>query len=495
MIDKRQIGRNAIVAVLQIVVNGVILFFLYRFFIKTIGAEQFGIWALVMAFTSFASATNLGFADTTVKFVAANMANNDHERTDLVIQTSVISMAVISGLVMLAIFPLVLWIIQYFVSGNALSFARLLLPYSFFSFWLMLVAGVFLSGLDGFKRTDIRGLLLITSNLTNLILCVLLVPKYGLLGIALSALISNACALVSSWLAIKKIEPSLPIFPYVWQRDLCRSLIAYALKFQVTSIAIIFFLPLTKALLGKYGSLSMLTYFEMSNRMILQFRSLLVSAYQVLVPVISEYKETKPELMSLVYGKAYELIFFLSIPVFAILIISVPLLSLIWIGYVENTFVLISKVLAFAWLISTLATPAYVFSLGSGSLKWNISGHIIIALLTGLGGYVLGCFFGGNGVLVSTFIAISFGNLVISVPVHLNNGLRIRDYVPKGSLHILIIVAACLVITQAPILGYCKLCPPFLIHMISISSCAVIIVVAALHPMCRRLFAWIKTCL
>lgn len=47
-----QVLKNAMMAVLQTLVMGAILFFLYRYLLRTIGVEQLGLWSLVLASTS-----------------------------------------------------------------------------------------------------------------------------------------------------------------------------------------------------------------------------------------------------------------------------------------------------------------------------------------------------------------------------------------------------------------------------------------------------------
>jgi hypothetical protein len=48
--------------------------------------------------------------------------------------------------------------------------------------------------------------------------------------------------------------------------------------------------PVIKALLVKFGGLSPVAYYEMAQRMVMQFRSLLVSAAQVMVPMVANSK-------------------------------------------------------------------------------------------------------------------------------------------------------------------------------------------------------------
>ena len=77
------------------------------------------------------------------------------------------------------------------------------------------------------------------------------------------------------------------------------------------------FEPVTKGLLSRYGGLAMVGYYEMASRMVLQFRIMIVSANQVLVPVIAALQETAPDRIRTIYRESYRLIVYLSVPLFA----------------------------------------------------------------------------------------------------------------------------------------------------------------------------------
>ncbi len=479
-------------AILQILVNGIILFFLYRFFIKTIGAEQFGIWALVMAFTSFASVANLGFAGSVVKFVAQSQANDDKERTSLIIQTSAISIAVISGALMMFLFPVVSWSMKYFVGSSSLPMAILLLPYSFAALWLMMIGGIFLSALDGYKRTDIRGLIMIGVSASNLTLCVLLVPKFGLIGVAYSIICSNCLALMSGWVMIKRSNPQLPFLPFIWRKNIFKEIIGYATKFQIVTLAVMFFEPVTKALLSKFGGLSIVAYYEMASRLVLQLRALIVSAYHVLIPVFSEYREKSLAEIPKIYLKSYELIYYLALPVFGLLIIWLVPISDVWIGYTESTFIAIANILATIWCFNTLAAPAYTASLGLGELKWNLAGHILTAVLNVMFGYVGGLMWGALGVLVGASVALITGSILISVPFHFNSGLKLRSYFPKEGRYLTGCLLIALLINQLAMSNYLMITGHYMNIYIPIILTLAIVLLAVVHPMRRHLQEWLK---
>ena len=61
----------------QVVVSSVILFFLYRYLLNTIGVAKLGVWSVVMAAASASRMSELGLSGSVVKFVAKYKAHSD----------------------------------------------------------------------------------------------------------------------------------------------------------------------------------------------------------------------------------------------------------------------------------------------------------------------------------------------------------------------------------------------------------------------------------
>ncbi len=198
------------------------------------------------------------------------------------------------------------------MANDSLPLALDILPYALFSIWLMMIVSVFQSALDGFQRIDLRSIILTCSSILNLILCIILAPSYGLMGVAYARVAQMSVTLITSWIVLKRYI-KLPILPCKWNKQLFREILSYGLKYQTISIATMFYDPVTKGLLSKFGSLSMVGYYEMASRMVQQFRALVVSANQVLFPAIADLKEIDPEKIASVYRTSYQLIFYLSV--------------------------------------------------------------------------------------------------------------------------------------------------------------------------------------
>jgi len=479
-------------SVVQIVVIGGVLFILYKFLLNTIGAEQLGIWSLVLAATSVTQIANFGLSGSVVKFVAKYIARGENENVSGVIQTAALSVAAFVGLVLLIGYPIAKWVLGLVIPDESLPLALSILPYSFLALWIMVITSIFQAGLDGYQRIDLRSLLLMGGAVLHLLLCFVLAPTYGLIGVAYAGVIQNITILLSSWFLLKRYLPLLPIFPYKWNRGLFKEIIGYGINFQVISVTTMFYDPTTKALLSKFGGLSIVGYYEMASRMVQQFRALIVSANQVLVPAIADLKEKTPEKIQSVYLTSYQLLFYLALPLYSLIIVCTPIISELWVGHYERIFVIFGILLAIGWFLNTLAGPAYFANLGIGELRWNVAGHIVIALLNAGLGFLLGMLYDGFGVVIAWAVSLAIGSSIICLLYHIEYKIPLIELLPKASR---IIIVTCLIGILSTFIIQHKLNHVFstiaLNGIILFSFSIIVFVPFWLHPMRKRLIGWI----
>ncbi|MFX0136890.1 MAG: oligosaccharide flippase family protein [Candidatus Hodarchaeota archaeon] len=491
--QKQQILINASMSVAQIVIISGILFVLYRFLLNTIGVEQLGIWSLVLATTSITQIANFGLSGSVVKFVAKYIARRENEKISGVIQTAAISVSIFVGFILLIGYPIAKWILGLVIPLAFIPVAHAILPYAFFALWIVAITGIFQAGLDGYQRIDIRCILLIGAAGFHLLLCFILAPTYGLMGLAYARVFQSIIIFISSWIFLKRYFPLLPILPYKWDKGLFKEMIGYGINFQIITVASMFYDPITKALLSKFGGLSMVGYFEMASKMVQQLRALIISANQVLVPAIANLQEKIPEKVQSVYLTSYRLLFYLSFPLYSLIIIFTPLISELWIGRYEKIFVNFGILLAIGWLLNTLAGPAYFAYLGIGNLRWNVAAHLSIATLNAGLGVLLGLFYDGIGVVVAWVVGLTLGSSIIYLSYHIRHKIRLIELLPKASR---IIIIACLISILSALIIHHNLNNSLnlivLNSLILISFLIIVFIPFWLHPMRKNLIRWIN---
>jgi len=492
ILQKRQTLKNAIMSIVQTIIIGVTLFILYKFLLTTIGIEQLGIWSLVLAITSVTKIAEFGLSASIVKFVAKYIARGKNENVSNIIQTATFSVAIFVGILLLIGYPIVKGILRLVISYEFFPIALSILPYAFLSLWFMAVTSIFQAGLDGCQRIDLRSFLLMGGAIIHLILCFIFAPRYGLIGVAYAIVISNIIILFSSWFLLRRCLPLLPIFPYKWKMNLFKEIVSYGINFQIISVTAMCYDPITKALLSKFGGPSLVGYYEMASRMVLQFRALIVSANQVLVPVIADLKEKTPEKINLVYLTSYRLLFYLSVPLYSLIIVCIPIISQLWIGRYERTFIVFGILLTIGWCFNTLNAPSFFINLGIGELRWNMISSIVIALLNIGLGFLFGIYYDGLGVVIAWVFSLALGSSIVYLSYHINHNIPLIELIPKESR---IIIVTCLAGILSSILIYQKFYYSFNIFtlntIILLLFLTIVIVPFWRHPMRKYLLKWL----
>jgi O-antigen/teichoic acid export membrane protein len=438
MIAKRRLFINAAMASAQVIVIGVSFFAVFRFLLGSIGIEKVGLWSLVLATTNVTRIGELGFANSVLQFASRYLAKGESLRAAQVIETAAITVAGLGGTAIFLGYPLLEWGIKQLIPPASLSEATGLLPFTVGSLWCSMVASTVLSGLDGIQKANLRSVVLMSSQLIFVGGVFYLVPIYGLEGVAQAQLVQSFFSLFVSWLVLKANLDGLGMMPYRWSASLFREMFHYAASFQVNGIAQLFFEPTTKALLSKFGMLSDVGYFEMASRMVMQVRGLLVAANQVMVPVITTQQERSPTRIPDTYMRCYDIMFFLSIPIYSLLLVVTPLISEIWIGLYEPTFVIFAFLLITSWALNTSTVPAYLAFVGTGQLRWNTISHLLMGTTNLLLGYILGHLFGSIGVIVGTCLAILAGSLMTLLTFHAEYHLDLQTLASQDSRGVLI---------------------------------------------------------
>jgi len=436
--------RNATVSVAQTVISGLVLFFLYRYLIAHLGTQQLGLWTVILASTSVARLSDMGLTGSVVKFVARYHALKDDEQAAAVVQTSAISIALVMAVLVLAIYPMLGDVLKLAIPIASMPQALTILPWAILSLWFGSVGGVFQSGLDGCQRMDIRNILMIVGNVLFLGAAFLLVPHYGLEGLAVGQAAQGLLLMVMSWLVLRRQLTTLPWLPMRWSKAKFKEMFVYAVNFQINSIAVLLFDPITKLLMSRYGGLTSAAYYEMASQLVLKLRGLLIAANQALAPAVAVLHETAPEKVRQLYLKTYRLLFFVSVPFYATILIALPLVSVLWIGHSEAQFLQFGTMLAFGWGLNTVIGSAYFINLGTGDLKWNSISHVVMAILNVLLGLILGPKFGGLGVAVSAMFALVVSSWLVIYALHKHYKISFRTLVPTEHYLLLFVVLLCL---------------------------------------------------
>jgi O-antigen/teichoic acid export membrane protein len=408
------VSRGAISNFLQAVANLLVLLIFYRYVLSRLGSEQFGVWSITLAAVSSARLADLGISASVTRFVAVEQQENNNIRASRVIDTATTLVAVIIGAVALISYPLIAKLSSLVLSETNTELSIQILPYALASLWFSSLASVSQGALDGCRRMDVRSILFVSGQIILLPLSILLIPRYGLLGLAVAQALQSLYLFVAFRLAVSKLFPKAHFFKIAISASLVKKLLAYGGNFQLASVAMLLFDMTAKLLISKFSGPAPVGYFEIINSSVVKIRSIMVSANQSIVPYIASMSIDNVAAVRDFYTRNMSILFFFSMPVFSFLICASPGLSDLLIGSKERSPSFMIIALAVGWFLNTLACPAYFINLGSGTLTPNTISHIAIGVINLSSGLVLGHFYGWTGVVLAYSISLSIGSILLT---------------------------------------------------------------------------------
>lgn len=430
--QKSKLFFNSIAAIGQVLIVGIVYLVLYRYLLVTLGIELLGVWSLIIASTSLALIANFGISTSIIKFVATYYARNDFDRLRKLIFTAAVFIIGTYSIISVVILIAGTYVLPHFIEAKYLPIALEILPFSLLSLIINALGGVISSCLDGIQKNYIKSYIVSFSSIVLFALSVLLTPKFGLKGLIFAQIFQAIIVLVASIYYLSKSIKSIFTLQWNWSKSLFKEIINYGIKMQALSFMQMSFEPITKALLSKYGGLAMVGYYEMASRLVTQLRSLIVSANQVIIPVVAEAKETKETYVKELYIKTFSIVLLFDIVLITGIIITAPIVSFLWIGKIVPFFlfaVVLNSIVAF---VNICSNPAYFSYLGEGKLNWLIYSYIGITLLNPILSYFLGIEFNGYGVVVGWNIAFLIGSLLVLFSYHQKNHISLKSLL---SLH------------------------------------------------------------
>ena len=490
---QKQILLNALTTVAQLIGNAAILFFLYRFLIRRLGIEQLGVWSLLLATTSLVSLANQGLSMSIVRFVAKYAGRGSSDDVSRLVQTAIISAAVLVGLISLGLYPAARWALSAILPAARVSEALAILPLALLSLWFNVLGTITQAGLAGHEWITVCNYIEFAGALSYLGLAFLFVPGCGLVGLAAAQAAQAAFGLFAAWHFLRRRVPSLPWLPRQWNRVHFKEMAGYGAHFQWITVCQSLREPVTKTLLTKFAGLAYTGFYDMAARLVVTLRETIVQANQVLVPTVAALHERDAAAIPRIYRESYRLVFFLTVPSFALLVVASPLVSTIWIGSYQPLFVRFVAILAAGWLVNVLCNPAYIIDLGTGALRWVSTGVAATAVMNFGLGFAAGKFLGGTAIVACAAFSLIVGYLIVLVAYHRHSHQDFGVLLPHESRTVLVI----------SILGAMAVLPILYSPGVGASMSAMLVATTFLgalmaipmwsHPIRRRLFSWLAS--
>lgn len=408
--------RNSAWAAAEVVISGVALFLIYKFVILHLGVDAVGIWALVLATTSFLRIGDFGSAAGLSRFVALALVRKDERRAEEFIGTAFLASIAIFTLLGLVFYVPLVWALRTFVPSEGVNEAVRLAPFSIMSFVLLNLNTVTLSALVGRQRADLKSLVVIFSLVVQLVLAFVLVPTYGLTGLAWAQIGQFLAAIVSARIVYQYTASGsfTTIVPTRCSVAAFRELFGFGVKVQLANLLAFPFEPATKFVISSAFGLEILGIYELASRIVMQARLVIVAPVQTLVPALAHLGETDLAGRAALYHRAVANSAVYGGLLMAGVSLSSPIVSWLWMGSMNPLFIGFVLICSFGWTLNILTGPAYQLGVSGDVFRWNITGHALISFAAPAAGW-LGGIVGGPVTIVSATMAVLGTSSAISL--------------------------------------------------------------------------------
>lgn len=438
---------NTISIAFQVFTVSISYFIIYKLIINTFGEVMLGIWSLIVATSSIANITSLGFSNGILKFIANFSSKNDYNRIKSFIQTAYLSVSILFFFVTLIIYLLSIWFLEELVPRQFLADASSLMKWSLVCFWLNGVNSIFLSAIDGLQLIYLRNILIIISTIILVFLSYFL-KKYGIVGIAYAQVIQSILLIVGNIVLLAKRLKTITFLNFSWDKSSFFVMFNYGGKIQIIGILSVFGEPFIKFLFSAIGDFTGLATYEMASRLVSQVRNLIVQSNQSIVPYVAgKYSISRKEIKE-IYYKNLNILGLLAIPIIFNLIYFSPYISTVFLGKSTQFFNYTVLFLCLGWLVNIFSTPSYFIYLGLGSINNILKTHALQTVINVIGGIIFVYYIGSGGIILAIFMALTISSIfnIFSFIKYYRLKFRILNYLSEvSSVSILIIIQLCLV--------------------------------------------------
>ena len=344
------------------------------FFINRLGLEVYGVWMLVNSILAVIGALNIGFGDTTIKYVSKYKAENNLNLIHKIIRVNLTIYAFLALLIFLVGLLVSKVILMYRLFDISHQHRALLIgvvPIASLALGLKLLEQVQLSVFKGVERYDRFAQLSIVSKLCILTANVIVVYYSNSLSVLFSVNIAVfVLMLIVEWISIKRFFPQLRFGPSI-DFEIIKEIMGFSFWTWMQSVISIIASQVDKLLITQYIGLKVLAYYSIGVMVYAQLHNLFAAASGWLFPRVS-FKLKQDEEVWPLFKKARFIVLGACILLVSVLFFGRDFIFSLWLGdeVYRNTAYFISAFLAYECVMVMTIVP-YFFFIGAGKVRTN----------------------------------------------------------------------------------------------------------------------------
>jgi O-antigen/teichoic acid export membrane protein len=370
------------------------------FLLSSMGAKNYGLWNLGLAFLGLIGIADVGIGAATIKYIAEFNENNDIQSLSEIITTSFAITILLGVFFTTILFLLSPWFASFFTDiRNRDTDILLIFQICILGLFPVILENIGLAIPRGFQDYKTTTILLISQNIFTILLAVWVVIKNGTIVQIISGTVIIVWCFAISSLVIAFRKARRIGFYITFSLNALRNLTRFMLFMGVTGIGIKIFTLFDRIVVAQTLGLEASAYYSIATGVANKFTALGSAATQALFPAFSSWNvnNNKQSIWKKLVTATLLIGIGAIVPGMILLCFSQPLVFW-WLGKENGSAVLLPmQILIFIYMIKTITAPSYQAANGLG-FPWITTLAIMIASLGTIGLIiVLGKIYGLNG--------------------------------------------------------------------------------------------------
>lgn len=372
------INKNTVWLIALNMVIALSQFIVYALINKNLGKEFLGVWSLVVAATSIGQISSFGFSNSLVRYLPEMLLNNEKDDINKMLGTVNFSNFILSlPILFLLYFPAIQYAAHLLNEPQLLIF-KSIIPLSMAALFINNLFSVYSYLLDAMQKYYLRSVVQIAGWIFFLSLSILLMPGYGLLGVAVAFFVQSVLQFAIILFIIYKRKILQKVYPFHFDKRSFHRVSSFGVKSQLINVLVIFFDPLVKFFITKYIGLASTGIYEISNKIVMQARNLLVSTNQVIIPKIVLHKNAGTE--NRYFNEISKRNILFSISAGMLILLFAPLAVYFFSSQYDTTLMQCIIILNLGWVCNMITSVHYYCSIGLDKIGRLVIYHLILSI-------------------------------------------------------------------------------------------------------------------
>ncbi len=401
------------------------------YILMKLGAERFGIWALVSVIFGLFTALDFGTGAAFVKYFSEYATKKDDASFNRVAVAGFFLMMFFSLVLVTACFLLKNQLVAFFnVPAELMSEAKFVFLGAGIIFGYYNTFGVFQAIIKGLQRMEVTNAIEMIASIINFIgVFIVLENGFGLKGLIVNQGIKIVLVSLASIYFSKKMFGKLAFkFAYLDFRKI-KEILSYGVKMQISNIAGLINLQTDKTIIGYFLNLTAVTAYEIGQKIALFCKMIVGLILSALVPAVSELEASgKGSSIMKLYERGNKYLASITFPILIFTIFFANLLISAWMGVGHENSVLVARLLAIGIFVNLLTGVGVMIVRGIGKPAYETEYAVICLILNILLGILLVKFYGFVGVVFSAPISVSIGSIYFILKFHRLYAIPLMDF-------------------------------------------------------------------